>query len=88
MFSNRASYPCFYVSIVWFNSGEEETANLLLGKFKWGHAFLSLNRCVFVLIFTYLFSVNYEDTLLIGKYCPCTLVVCVYFPEQYKSYVS
>lgn len=24
--------------------GEEETANLLLGKFKWGHAFLSLNR--------------------------------------------
>ncbi|KAF9611531.1 hypothetical protein IFM89_032931 [Coptis chinensis] len=28
---------CFY-------SGEEETANLLLGKFKWGHAFLSLNR--------------------------------------------
>ncbi|KAK9096784.1 hypothetical protein Sjap_022281 [Stephania japonica] len=23
--------------------GEEETANLLLGKFKWGHAFLSLN---------------------------------------------
>ncbi|KAF8405964.1 hypothetical protein HHK36_008044 [Tetracentron sinense] len=24
--------------------GEEETANLLLNKFKWGHAFLSLNR--------------------------------------------
>ncbi|KAF2538089.1 hypothetical protein F2Q68_00023012 [Brassica cretica] len=24
--------------------GEEETANLLLGKFKWGHAFLSLNK--------------------------------------------
>lgn len=24
--------------------GEEETATLLLGKFKWGHAFLSLNR--------------------------------------------
>ncbi|XP_022774929.1 ribosome biogenesis protein TSR3 homolog [Durio zibethinus] len=24
--------------------GEEETANMLLGKFKWGHAFLSLNR--------------------------------------------
>eukprot|EP00268_Persea_americana_P013511 TRINITY_DN1595_c0_g1_i4.p2 TRINITY_DN1595_c0_g1~~TRINITY_DN1595_c0_g1_i4.p2 ORF type:complete len:107 (-),score=30.90 TRINITY_DN1595_c0_g1_i4:481-801(-) len=24
--------------------GEEETANLLLGKFKWGHAFLTLNR--------------------------------------------
>ncbi|KAL3630191.1 hypothetical protein CASFOL_023175 [Castilleja foliolosa] len=24
--------------------GEEETGNLLLGKFKWGHAFLSLNR--------------------------------------------
>ncbi|KAL2521585.1 RNase L inhibitor protein-related [Forsythia ovata] len=24
--------------------GERETANLLLGKFKWGHAFLSLNR--------------------------------------------
>ncbi|KAL3527802.1 hypothetical protein ACH5RR_012458 [Cinchona calisaya] len=24
--------------------GEEENANLLLGKFKWGHAFLSLNR--------------------------------------------
>ncbi|KAJ1412864.1 RNase L inhibitor RLI, possible metal-binding domain [Sesbania bispinosa] len=23
--------------------GEEETANLLLGKFKWGHAFMSLN---------------------------------------------
>lgn len=28
-------------------SGEEETANLLLGKFKWGHAFLSLNRYTF-----------------------------------------
>lgn len=26
--------------------GEEETANLLLGKFKWGHGFLSLNRKV------------------------------------------
>ncbi|KAJ8765531.1 hypothetical protein K2173_014653 [Erythroxylum novogranatense] len=24
--------------------GEDESANLLLGKFKWGHAFLSLNR--------------------------------------------
>ncbi|KAL7255133.1 hypothetical protein ACSBR1_009325 [Camellia fascicularis] len=24
--------------------GKEETANLLLSKFKWGHAFLSLNR--------------------------------------------
>ncbi|KAI5669954.1 hypothetical protein M9H77_19807 [Catharanthus roseus] len=24
--------------------GEEETADLLLGKFKWGHAFLTLNR--------------------------------------------
>lgn len=24
--------------------GEEESADLLLGKFKWGHAFLSLNR--------------------------------------------
>ncbi|KAG8373332.1 hypothetical protein BUALT_Bualt11G0013200 [Buddleja alternifolia] len=24
--------------------GEEETGHLLLGKFKWGHAFLSLNR--------------------------------------------
>ncbi|XP_027073620.1 uncharacterized protein [Coffea arabica] len=24
--------------------GEEETANILLGKFKWGHAFLSVNR--------------------------------------------
>ncbi|XP_050205551.1 uncharacterized protein LOC126655411 [Mercurialis annua] len=24
--------------------GEEETADLLLGKFKWGHAFLSVNR--------------------------------------------
>ncbi|KAL2892424.1 Ribosome biogenesis protein TSR3-like protein [Bienertia sinuspersici] len=24
--------------------GEEETAHLLLGKFKWGHAFLSLNK--------------------------------------------
>ncbi|KAK4394410.1 Ribosome biogenesis protein T [Sesamum angolense] len=24
--------------------GEEETGNLLLSKFKWGHAFLSLNR--------------------------------------------
>ncbi|THU49592.1 hypothetical protein C4D60_Mb06t11160 [Musa balbisiana] len=24
--------------------GEEEMANLLLGKFKWGHSFLSLNR--------------------------------------------
>ncbi|XP_028555926.1 ribosome biogenesis protein TSR3 homolog isoform X2 [Dendrobium catenatum] len=24
--------------------GEEETANLILGKFKWGHSFLSLNR--------------------------------------------
>ncbi|KAJ6353630.1 hypothetical protein OIU76_002619 [Salix suchowensis] len=29
---------------LWLKSGEEETANLLLGKFKWGHAFLSLNR--------------------------------------------
>lgn len=26
-----------------FICGEEETSNLLLGKFKWGHAFLSLN---------------------------------------------
>ncbi|CAJ1938027.1 unnamed protein product [Sphenostylis stenocarpa] len=25
------------------NIGEEKTANLLLGKFKWGHAFMSLN---------------------------------------------
>jgi len=24
--------------------GEEETANVLLSKFKWGHSFLSLNR--------------------------------------------
>ncbi|KAG0449697.1 hypothetical protein HPP92_027129 [Vanilla planifolia] len=24
--------------------GEEETANMILGKFKWGHSFLSLNR--------------------------------------------
>jgi pre-rRNA-processing protein TSR3 len=24
--------------------GEKETAELLLGKFKWGHAFLSLNK--------------------------------------------
>ncbi|XP_020586682.1 ribosome biogenesis protein TSR3 homolog [Phalaenopsis equestris] len=24
--------------------GEEETANLIIGKFKWGHSFLSLNR--------------------------------------------
>ncbi|WOL02731.1 hypothetical protein Cni_G11450 [Canna indica] len=24
--------------------GEEDTANLLLGKFKWGHSFLSVNR--------------------------------------------
>lgn len=32
------------VFIIYFGSGEEETANLLLGKFKWGHAFLSLNR--------------------------------------------
>lgn len=29
---------------MYFYSGEEETADLLLGKFKWGHAFLSLNR--------------------------------------------
>ncbi|KNA19240.1 hypothetical protein SOVF_063430 [Spinacia oleracea] len=27
-----------------FICGEEETAQLLLGKFKWGHAFLSLNK--------------------------------------------
>jgi pre-rRNA-processing protein TSR3 len=26
--------------------GEEETAHLLLGKFKWGHSFLSVNRLV------------------------------------------
>lgn len=31
-------------SLTWFYSGEEETANLLLSKFKWGHAFMSLNR--------------------------------------------
>ncbi|KAG6478008.1 hypothetical protein ZIOFF_061440 [Zingiber officinale] len=31
---------CFHI----FVSGEEDTANLLLGKFKWGHSFLSLNR--------------------------------------------
>ncbi|GAY64514.1 hypothetical protein CUMW_234140, partial [Citrus unshiu] len=31
-------------SKLWQTFGEEETANLLLGKFKWGHAFLSLNR--------------------------------------------
>ncbi|TQD84987.1 hypothetical protein C1H46_029503 [Malus baccata] len=32
------------LSAALFICGEEETANLLLGKFKWGHAFLSLNR--------------------------------------------
>lgn len=31
------------LSAALFICGEEETANLLLGKFKWGHAFLSLN---------------------------------------------
>lgn len=31
---------------MFFNSGEKETAELLLGKFKWGHAFLSLNRYI------------------------------------------
>lgn len=36
----------FFIFIIFFllNSGEEETADLLLGKFKWGHAFLTLNR--------------------------------------------
>ncbi|GKV25319.1 hypothetical protein SLEP1_g34774 [Rubroshorea leprosula] len=33
----------YFLSLL-LDSGEEETANLLLGKFKWGHAFLSLNR--------------------------------------------
>ncbi|CAL2266610.1 unnamed protein product [Prunus armeniaca] len=32
------------LSAALFICGEEETANLLLGKFKWGHGFLSLNR--------------------------------------------
>ncbi|KAJ8447341.1 hypothetical protein Cgig2_013118 [Carnegiea gigantea] len=32
------------LSAALFICGEEETANLLLGKFKWGHAFLSLNK--------------------------------------------
>ncbi|XP_034692208.1 ribosome biogenesis protein TSR3 homolog [Vitis riparia] len=32
------------LSAALFICGEEETANLLLGKFKWGHAFFSLNR--------------------------------------------
>ena len=35
---------CDYNSLIWFSSGDEETANLLLCKFKWGHAFMSLNR--------------------------------------------
>lgn len=37
---------CFFNNVAFIRSysGEEETANLLLGKFKWGHAFLSLNR--------------------------------------------
>ena len=35
---------------IWLNSGEEETANILLGKFKWGHAFLSLNRYLVLII--------------------------------------
>jgi hypothetical protein len=63
MFSSRAIYTRSHVCVIWFNSGEEETANLLLGKFKWGHAFLSLNRCVFDHLLTYLFFVKYEDTL-------------------------
>lgn len=32
------------LSAALFICGEEDTANLLLGKFKWGHAFLSLNK--------------------------------------------
>lgn len=31
-------------SLTLIGSGEEDTAHLLLGKFKWGHSFLSLNR--------------------------------------------
>ncbi|KAG6773583.1 hypothetical protein POTOM_020871 [Populus tomentosa] len=42
--SCKAIFLCFHVALLCSNSGEEETANLLLGKFKWGHAFLSLNR--------------------------------------------
>lgn len=34
---------CGWSSLLWSCSGEEETANFLLGKFKWGHAFMSLN---------------------------------------------
>lgn len=46
----RCLWIIIRLSFFSLNSGEEETANLLLGKFKWGHAFLSLNRYLILLI--------------------------------------
>ncbi|RWW48278.1 hypothetical protein BHE74_00045664, partial [Ensete ventricosum] len=44
-------------------SGEEEMANLLLGKFKWGHSFLSLNRYVHSTWMLFKFSKLKLDTV-------------------------
>jgi hypothetical protein len=45
--------------LLWSCSGEEETANLLLGKFNWGHAFTSLNKYDMIHSFFLKFSFCY-----------------------------
>jgi hypothetical protein len=40
------SYQCVSLCYNYIRSGEKDTGELLLAKFKWGHSFLSLNRSV------------------------------------------